>query len=129
MSERILVFGSRSWSDSGAIHSRLARFPRHTSVITGCAKGADHLARMVALAYSFWVIDCPALEVHWQEYGKGAGHMRNDLMLTLNPTQAIAFWDGRSPGTRRMIGKCQRAGLPWEIVTPHGPVNPLPVTA
>ena len=51
----------------------------------------------------------------WDKYGKAAGYKRNDEMAR-NADALIAFWDGKSRGTRHMIDLAKKYGLQTRIV-------------
>ena len=54
----------------------------------------------------------------WERLGRGAGPERNRRMLEQsNPDLVLAFWDGKSRGTKHMIEIAEKAGVPV-IVNP-----------
>lgn len=68
-------------------------------IVSGGARGADRLAELYASARSL------PIEVHeakWDLYGKGAGFRRN-IQIIDSCDEVVAFWNGRSPGTRHSI--------------------------
>ena len=77
-------------------------------VISGDAPGADTLAVRWALSQSEHVglLRMPA---DWDRYGVSAGPIRNQAM-SLKGDALIAFWDGRSKGTKHMIEAMTRKG-------------------
>ena len=50
------------------------------------------------------------------KYGRAAGPIRNTAMLDMKPDELIAFWDGRSRGTKNMIDQATARGVPVEIL-------------
>lgn len=113
---RILVCGSRFWSDRDLIREKLAWFyepEAHVVVVHGCAKGADTIAGEEAARLGFEVEEHPAV---WSAYGRRAGIVRNEEMAALGATRLLAFWDGRSRGTRDMIERAKAHGIPVTIV-------------
>ncbi|MFD1444284.1 hypothetical protein [Thermoactinomyces vulgaris] len=46
----------------------------------------------------------------WKKYGKKAGPLRNAKMAE-NADALVAFWDGKSRGTKDMIETAKRRGL------------------
>ena len=67
------------------------------------AKGADTLAVQFAELYD---IPCLKFPADWARYGKGAGPVRNQLMLDEGkPDLIIAFPMQSSRGTRDMINR------------------------
>ena len=124
---KILVCGSRSWHNVAKVRLALARFFKpccedcnenvaDVTVIDGGAHGADELGHMVAVENGFLTKRFPA---DWNRYGKRAGYIRNQQMLTEgHPDLVLAFWDGRSRGTRHMIELARKAGVAVEIIRP-----------
>lgn len=117
---QVMVTGSRGWTDEDAVWvaldnllDRLGPF----DLLHGRAKGADTAAYWWALdredisGYSF----LPDYKTH----GKRAPHVRNDKMLD-RATYVLAFWDGKSRGTKSVIDKAIRRDLEWEVHAPEG---------
>jgi hypothetical protein len=102
LEHRVIVCGSREWTDRTLIHDTLAALTEHGRVVIvhGAARGADRIADEEARALGFDVEPHPA---DWRRYGKRAGSIRNALMLSLGCSRVIAFWDGYSRGTEHMI--------------------------
>lgn len=112
---RVLVCGSRDWTDRKRIRSRLLNLPKGSTVIHGGARGADRLAAEVAHELGHQVLDMPA---HWRlngHYNPRAGLERNLRMLDLKPELVIAFWDGGSSGTKHTIEQATRRGIALEV--------------
>ena len=112
----VLVCGSRSWTDPDPIRRRLAPLPATAIVLHGDAPGADRLAGRLARERGLHVAAMPAL---WERNGKAAGVLRNAAMLRMNPYVVIAFWDGRSSGTRNTLDLARAAGVPVDVVLPN----------
>ena len=108
---KALVTGSRNFFDYEWIASRLAKYPL-TEIITGGAIGVDANAERYAREKG---LKSTILKPDWDKYGKAAGYKRNSEMLKLYPTIIIAFWDGESSGTKDMIDKGNRVGIPVSI--------------
>ena len=106
---RVLVTGGRHYNDARKVQQVLdALEPRPTFVIQGSALGADMLARGWAKLNGIAVLDYPA---NWKVYGRGAGPIRNQDMLTFGqPDLVVAFPGGR--GTADMVRRAVRAGVP-----------------
>jgi hypothetical protein len=109
----ILVCGSRSWHDGEAIKSRLRTFGPNAVVMHGGALGADTLAGRAAhdLGLRVWEV-----KADWKKYGRRAGPLRNIAMLEKRPDHVLAFWDGKSPGTKHTLDEAERRGIPRWIV-------------
>lgn len=53
----------------------------------------------------------------WDKHGKAAGPIRNQEMLDNGKADAlVAFWDGKSPGTKDMIRRAKRKGIKVKVV-------------
>lgn len=113
---RVLVCGSRTWSDRDLIMKELSKLPKDTVIIEGEARGADSLAASVAEELGFAIMRFPA---DWDRYGKRAGWLRNQQMLTEgNPDRVIAFTDDlqKSIGTNNMVTLSRRAQKPVDVI-------------
>ena len=96
---RVLVCGSRGFTDYGKLSKELATH-QITHLISGGANGADKLAERWADENG---VAKTILYADWGKYGKSAGYKRNVAMLGESPEVVIAFWDGKSKGTKMMI--------------------------
>lgn len=107
--------GSRDWTDGDAIRGWFGKFPRGTTIVEGCARGADRLAEYYAPSYGFTVEHHPA---DWS-LGKRAGLMRSLEMLDYPiPDLVLAFWDGKSRGTGFTVTAARKRGIPVEVIKP-----------
>ena len=79
----------------------------HITIISGTAKGADRLGEKFAKEEGLGLECYPA---QWDIYGKSAGYRRNEQMAKTG-THLLAFWDGKSRGTKHMIDLAQYHGL------------------
>lgn len=116
---KVLVCGSRRFTDpfrvSLAIDERMRQLPARTSVIHGAAPGADQIAAEAAHRHGHRVTPFPPNEA-WPSPQRF--HERNDRMLAEHPDLVLAFWNGKSAGTRSVIEKARRRGIPVEVVRP-----------
>lgn len=115
---KVLVCGSRSWTDYGAVHRALADLVVERGsfvVMHGAARGADRLAGTAAARLGLEVIEFPA---DWKRHGRRAGYLRNQEMLAQAPDLVVAFHRDSSPGTGHMISLARRAGI--EVIV-YGP--------
>lgn len=76
------------------------------AVISGGARGADKLAKEWCKSYTAGkvYIEYPA---DWNKYGRQAGILRNTEIIRA-ADEVVAFWDGKSTGTRDSIRKAQQ---------------------
>lgn len=84
----------------------------NTVILSGAAKGADRMAIELAYANDIPVQLHPA---NWDKYGKLAGFKRNEKMIQ-EGTHLLAFWDGKSRGTRDIINRAQVYGVPHIVI-------------
>lgn len=112
MLNRVIVCGGRDFSDKELCFESLDRILSRYSgieIITGHARGADSLGEEYAVLNGYRL---SVFSPDWKKYGKSAGPIRNSDMLAYalleNPV-VIAFWDGKSEGTKDMIKKAEQA--------------------
>ena len=113
---KIVVCGSRDWTDSEKVLNRLARLTSmHTVIITGGARGADTVAHEAAKKLAMETLVIPA---DWARMGKSAGPVRNRAMLDQNPDLVIAFHHelSKSKGTIDCILEANRRGITVEVI-------------
>ncbi len=126
MSVRLLICGSRSWDDYALIQSILGSLDLADveAVMQGYARGADEISISALRTFNYpWtrILDFPA---DWKTHGNSAGPIRNQRMLESGkPTHCIAFDVGGTRGTRDMITRCNKAGVPVFICSPDTPVS------
>lgn len=114
---RILVTGSRDWSDEDAIYRALddaiymsdARTNWEVTVVSGaCPTGADAIAERIATEGDCQVERHPA---DWDRYGKSAGFRRNQLMVDLGAELCLAFIKDESKGATHAAALAEKAGI------------------
>jgi len=85
-------------------------------VIHGTCKGADRIARCLALKHGHSEVP---IKAEWGKHGRKAGPLRNTRMLDEgNPDVVIAFHDHieESLGTKNMIKQTRKRGIPHKII-------------
>jgi hypothetical protein len=87
-------------------------FTKDVEIVSGGAKGADSLGAKFASTYGLQLKKFPA---DWKQNGKSAGYVRNVVMADYGDI-LIAFWDGKSKGTKHMIGISNMKGLEVHVV-------------
>lgn len=112
---KVLVCGSRTFSDADLLDRTLAQFDRGTgiTIISGGARGADSMAEDFAYAHKTQKIIHRA---EWDLFGKRAGIIRNQKMIDENPDLVVAFWDGKSSGTADTLKRAKKAKIATLIV-------------
>lgn len=114
MTVRVIVCGSRNWTDEEPIRAYIATLPPGSTVIHGGAQGADAIA--AELAWKRGDINTLAVAPDWATFGKSAGPMRNRQMLDMGPSLVRAFrLSGESRGTDDMVRQARAAGVPVEV--------------
>lgn len=117
---RILITGSRYWTDYGAIYDAIrneTRGNRHVTIIHGGASGADHLAGLVAQNLGLKSEEYPA---QWQFHGKSAGPIRNQEMVDDGADICLAFPTAKSIGTWDCVRRAKAAGIPVKVYGQNG---------
>lgn len=107
---KVIVAGSRDFKDYKLLCESLDFYlSRQTDIeiVSGCARGADSLAIQYANERGYPVKKFPA---NWDLYGKSAGYRRNAEMAEYADA-LVAFWDGKSKGTKHMIDLAEDKGL------------------
>ena len=110
---KIAVVGSRGWADYEKLTEVLDKYPA-SELVSGAAQGADRLAEVYAIKRRIPItIYEPNMTGGYdvREY-----HKRNQNIVE-NCDKLVAFWDGKSAGTRGTIERARRAGKLLEVVT------------
>ena len=119
--KRIIVCGSRDWSDRTRVVTVIGELERRHQVegcviVHGCAAGADAMAAQHCATLGIATEEHPA---DWRTHGSAAGPIRNSKMAELGADECIAFWDGKSRGTLDMIQKAVRHGIQVRVIAPR----------
>jgi len=114
---RILIAGGRDFSDYDMIYNELRDYSEGVkTVISGGARGADTLGERWAFDHKAEVEEYPAL---WEEYGRAAGPIRNQVMLDVGIPDLVVVFPG-GEGSKDMVRKARKAGVQtltpgWEV--------------
>ena len=117
---KVLICGSRNFSDKQLIRSVIMQLPKDTVIIQGGARGADHMAKLYALERGMIVEEYLP---NWDELGKKAGPLRNQEMIDKgHPDKVIAFFYDmeNSKGTWDMIRRSEKANIPIDTIVSKG---------
>lgn len=113
---RVIIAGGRDFNDYDLMKRKLdALLANQTGVVIvsgACPTGADKLGERYALERKLPVVQHPA---DWKQHGKSAGPRRNEQMAQ-NADALVAFWDGKSRGTKNMIDNAEKYGLKVRVV-------------
>lgn len=119
-----LSVDSRSFSDYELFVAKCDLLLRNWGsvvIVSGGARGADALAKQYAVDRGYCYMEFPA---DWDTYGRRAGYIRNRAMHEYISTHenrgVIAFWDGKSRGTRQSFSLAGSYSNPLRVV--HVPV-------
>jgi len=130
-SYRVLVTGSRDWPDAEQVRRELDTELLNVvdsgddvlTVIHGnCPTGADSQAGMwakerIAQGYPVEVEHHPA---DWDQFGKRAGFIRNEKMVSLGANVCLAFVYNGSNGASHTRDLAKRAGIPTQEYIKNG---------
>lgn len=128
-----VVVGSRGFSRPSLVAEYVRGLPKGSLVVSGGARGVDRLAVWVAEKEG---LDWVEIEADWDdvgvpgavvrrradgsEYNVLAGMWRNaelvELAATAEVGRVVAFWDGKSRGTRHTIGCAYNLRVHTEII-------------
>ena len=124
---RVLVTGSRKWSDADAIVRELEIVQAHEGervvLVSGNCEGADKMAEEVAIKYGWLIERHPA---DWKTHGKRAGFVRNAEMVKLGADYCLAFIQDESAGATNTVVKARIAEIPTKVVARVTPVKTVP---
>lgn len=125
---RVIIAGSRDFDDFPKLMDSCTDIlsqitEQHNDldkirIVSGTARGADRLGEQYAKIAGHGVSRFPA---DWDTFGRAAGYVRNTQMAKYaiadrNYGVLIAFWDGKSKGTKHMIDLAEKNGLEVHIV-------------
>jgi hypothetical protein len=112
---KVIIAGSREFSDLQLLYTKCEEVlanENEVEIVSGTARGADKLGEHYASLKGYSVRQFPA---DWDKHGKAAGYIRNKEMAEYADC-LIAFWDGRSKGTKHMIDLAKERGLSVYII-------------
>ena len=106
---KLAVVGSRDFNDYGMAEEAIGKLVLKNSItelVSGGAGGADQLAERYAREHS---IPITVFEPDWELQKRGAGHRRNEKIVSA-ADMVLAFWDGKSKGTKHTLDLACRLG-------------------
>ena len=114
---KVIVCGSRGFSDYALMKRKLDHYLSNkwgegVEIVSGGANGADKLGELYSKERG---LDLKIMNADWDTYGKSAGIRRNEQMGAYADA-VVAFWDGKSRGTKHMIEYAQKHEMPLRVV-------------
>ncbi|MEA4900580.1 hypothetical protein [Desulfitobacterium sp.] len=85
-----------------------------TEIVSGGARGVDTSAKEYALAHGLKLTE---FLPEYDKFGRGAPLKRN-ITIIENADLVLAFWDGKSHGTKFVIDNCRQHGIPVKVFLP-----------
>lgn len=125
---RVIIAGSRDFDNFSKLMNNCNNILADTTnrhndldkirIVSGAARGADRLGEQYAKIAGY---ELSKFYPDWDGLGKRAGYVRNAEMAKYamadgNYGVLIAFWDGKSKGTKHMIDLAEKNGLEVHIV-------------
>lgn len=119
MKRKIIIAGGRDFSNYSLLKEKVDFYLSEAIaagdeivIVSGKANGADSLGEKYAIEKGYSIDEHPA---KWNELGKRAGYVRNEEMAKVAHA-LIAFWDGKSKGTKHMIDLAKKYNLHVRVV-------------
>ncbi len=82
-----------------------------TEIVSGGARGVDASAREYAFRHGLKLTE---FLPEYSRYGRGAP-LRRNIAIIESADLVLAFWDGRSKGTKHVIDNCKKRNIPVQI--------------
>lgn len=110
---KVIIAGSRNLKCKDLIFKKLDEIKNMIDeVVCGEATGPDSTGKEWGLKNNISIKSFPA---EWDKFGKMAGPIRNREMGKY-ADYLVAFWDGKSRGTKDMIDYMQQIGKHGEVI-------------
>lgn len=107
---KVAVVGSRNLT----INNLGDYLPKDTTeIVSGGARGIDRCARVYAKTHNIKLME---FLPEYEHYGRSAPLKRN-LQIIRYADMVLAFWDGKSNGTRFVIENCKKENTPIKVFT------------
>ena len=83
-----------------------------TEIVSGGAKGVDKCAKKYAENHNIKITE---FLPEYSKYGKAAPLKRN-IQIIEYADKVLAFWDGKSKGTKHVIDSCEKLGKKVTVI-------------
>ncbi len=87
--------------------------PKTTEIVSGGARGIDKCAEKYARQRN---LKLTVFMPDYDKYGKSAPIIRNREIVNYADS-VVAFWDGKSSGTKNVIDVCKKLGKTFCVIT------------
>jgi len=116
MSINLAIVGSRNFNDYKLFCKHVDNWIKENGVpdelVSGGAYGADSLCQKYADEF---LIPIKVFPAQWNKYGKGAGPLRNTLIVE-HATRMLAFPSRKGSGTQDSIRKAKEKNINVKVI-------------
>ena len=112
---KVIIAGGRDFNNYETLYKlcdKVLSNQTEIEIVSGTANGADKLGEKYANEKGYVIKRFPA---NWEDFGKKAGIIRNREMADYADA-LIAFWDGKSRGTKNMIEVAKKNKLEVRVI-------------
>jgi len=118
---KVIIAGTRSINDKEYVYAVLNKSPyKITEIVSGHADGVDKLGEQWASEKN---IPIKLFIPHYSIDNPRVAPLLRNTDMSVYADALIAVWDGKSKGTRHMIGEMVKAKKPCHVIVDG---NPLP---
>jgi predicted Rossmann fold nucleotide-binding protein DprA/Smf involved in DNA uptake len=112
---RVGIVGSRHFPELDRVARYVRSLPASSSLVTGSASGVDATATRAARERGLPV---RVLGASFEEAADAGSAMERNQRLVSSCDVLVAFWDGRSQGTRRTVERALDSGREVHVFVP-----------
>lgn len=110
---KVIIAGSRNFNNYNLVEETIEKLGLEIDeVVYGGAAGADYMGLLWARKHQ---VKVKTFLAEWSAYGGAAGPLRNKQMAEYGD-YLLAFWNGKSKGTRSMINEMKKKGKHGEVI-------------
>jgi len=115
---KVAIVGSRHFPEMERVKEYVRRLPAGAIVVTGGASGVDAAAGQAARDQALGLLKLPP---RFEEATDPSASSRRNQELVDAADVLVAFWDGRSQGTRRTVERALESGREVHVYLPRSP--------